>query len=279
MIRALYSAASGMTAQQMSIDTIANNPANANTAAHKARRTQVSGLSLYQNVVQPVHVLAGSQTIVPNGLQLGLRARALLTNTIVFTQGSFQETDNPLDPGDPGQRILPDQAAFGHDCLYSRGQFSDGRDRQHRRFQWKRDAAAESIFKRARNRLPSPPTEPSVSTLPNQSASQVAGQIQLANFINPGGLNAIGSGYFEADRCQRRSATLGVPRRVRKASARSSRGYTENSNVSVVEEFIKTISSQRAVRSQFQKSRKGRRPKCISRLITSPNETRLLSWR
>ena len=94
MIRALYSAASGMTAQQMSIDTIANNLANANTAGYKARRTQFQDL-LYQNVVQP-GTSAGSQTIVPNGLQLGLGTRPS-TNTIVFTQGSFQETDNPLD--------------------------------------------------------------------------------------------------------------------------------------------------------------------------------------
>ena len=73
MIRALYSAASGMTAQQMSIDTIANNLANANTAGYKARRTQFQDL-LYQNVVQP-GTSAGSQTIVPSGLQLG-RERA-----------------------------------------------------------------------------------------------------------------------------------------------------------------------------------------------------------
>ena len=71
MIRALYSAASGMTAQQMSIDTIANNLANANTAGYKARRTQFQDL-LYQNVLQP-GTSAGSQTIVPNGLQLGPR--------------------------------------------------------------------------------------------------------------------------------------------------------------------------------------------------------------
>jgi len=94
MIRALYSAASGMTAQQMSIDTIANNLANANTAGYKARRTQFQDL-LYQNVIQP-GTSAGSQTIVPNGLQLGLGTRPS-TNAIIFTQGSFQETDNPLD--------------------------------------------------------------------------------------------------------------------------------------------------------------------------------------
>src|ERR1700757_3547946 len=85
MIRALYSAGSGMNAQQMSID---------NTTGFKARRTQFQDL-LYQSYLQP-GAAAGSQTIVPSGLQLGLGTRPS-ANSIVFTQGNFQETDNPLD--------------------------------------------------------------------------------------------------------------------------------------------------------------------------------------
>ena len=94
MIRALYSAASGMTAQQMNVDNIANNLANANTAGFKMRRAQFQDL-LYQNMVQP-GAAAGAQTVVPSGLQLGLGTRPS-SNEIIFTQGDFQETDNPLD--------------------------------------------------------------------------------------------------------------------------------------------------------------------------------------
>ena len=94
MIRALYSAGSGMNAQQMSIDNIANNLANANTTGFKARRTQFQDL-LYQSFMQP-GAAAGSQTTVPSGLQLGLGTRPS-ANSIIFTQGNFQETDNPLD--------------------------------------------------------------------------------------------------------------------------------------------------------------------------------------
>src|SRR5215475_12164786 len=94
MIRALYSAGSGMNAQQMSIDNIANNLANSNTTGFKARRTQFQDL-LYQSFLQPGSA-AGSQTIVPSGLQVGLGARPS-ANSIVFTQGSFVQTDNPLD--------------------------------------------------------------------------------------------------------------------------------------------------------------------------------------
>src|SRR5438477_13147265 len=94
MIRALYSAASGMTAQQLNVDNIANNLANSSTAGYKMRRAQFQDL-LYQNMVQP-GASAGQQTTVPTGLQLGLGTRAG-SNEIIFTQGNFSATNNPLD--------------------------------------------------------------------------------------------------------------------------------------------------------------------------------------
>src|ERR1044072_1375802 len=94
MIRALYSAASGMTAQQVNVDNIAHNLANANTTGFKTRRAQFQDL-LYQSIVQP-GAAAGQQTVVPTGLQLGLGTRAS-SNEIIFTQGSFSQTNNPMD--------------------------------------------------------------------------------------------------------------------------------------------------------------------------------------
>src|SRR3982074_514514 len=94
MIRALYSAASGMTAQQLNVDNIAHNLANANTLGYKMRRAQFQDL-LYQNMVTP-GASAGQQTTVPTGLQVGLGTRTA-SNEIIFTQGNFQNTDNPLD--------------------------------------------------------------------------------------------------------------------------------------------------------------------------------------
>jgi len=88
MIRALYSAASGMTAQQMNVDNIANNLANANTVGYKTRRAEFQDL-MYQSMLQP-GAAAGQQTIIPTGLQLGLGTRAS-SNEIVFSQGSFSE--------------------------------------------------------------------------------------------------------------------------------------------------------------------------------------------
>jgi flagellar basal-body rod protein FlgG len=94
MIRALYSAASGMTAQQLNIDNIANNLANANTAGYKSRRAQFQDL-LYQNMVTPGSS-SGQATVVPTGLQLGLGTRAS-SNEIVFQQGDFSATGNAYD--------------------------------------------------------------------------------------------------------------------------------------------------------------------------------------
>src|SRR5271156_6840436 len=94
MMRALYSAASGMTAQQLNVDNIANNLANANTAGYKSRQVQFQDL-LYQNMVTP-GASAGQQTTVPAGLQVGLGTRTS-GNEVIFTQGNFQQTDNPYD--------------------------------------------------------------------------------------------------------------------------------------------------------------------------------------
>src|ERR1700761_8498504 len=108
MVRALYTAASGMTAQQLNVDNIANNLANANTAGFKMRRSQFEDL-IYQSMVQP-GASAGQQTTVPVGLQLGLGTRAA-GNDIILTQSSLSSTGNSLDLAIQGrgffQIVLP----------------------------------------------------------------------------------------------------------------------------------------------------------------------------
>ncbi len=121
MIRALYSAASGMTAQQINVDNIANNLANANTAGFKSRRAQFQDL-LYQNMVQP-GAAAGQQTVVPAGLQLGLGTRSA-SNEIIFTQGSSTETDNPLDLVIQGRGFFQVQLPTGQLAYTRAGPFS-----------------------------------------------------------------------------------------------------------------------------------------------------------
>ena len=193
MIRALYSAASGMSAQQMNVDNIANNLANANTNGFKMRRTQFQDL-LYQSFVQP-GAAAGSQTIVPSGLQIGLGTRPA-SNEIIFSQGNFQETDNPLDLVIQGKGFFQVQLPNG-ELAYSR----DGG------FQLDRNG---NIVTASGNPIQPSITIPSQAqsitiaadgtvtyTQPGQTTSQVAGQIQLANFANPAGLNSIGQNLFQ----------------------------------------------------------------------------------
>ena len=126
MIRALYSAASGMTAQQMNVDNIAHNLANSNTAGFKARRPQFQDL-MYQTMVQP-GAAAGAQTTVPSGLQLGLGTRAA-SNEIVFTQGNFTQTSNPLDLVIQGNGFFQVKRCRVARLAYTRaGQFQMSRD-------------------------------------------------------------------------------------------------------------------------------------------------------
>src|SRR3954471_12484693 len=120
MIRALYSAASGMTAQQMNVDNIAHNLANANTTGFKTRRAQFQDL-LYQSLVQP-GAAAGQQTVVPTGLQLGLGTRAS-SNEIIFTQGSFSQTNNPLDMVIQGRGFFQVRRPSGGRAYWRAGSF------------------------------------------------------------------------------------------------------------------------------------------------------------
>jgi flagellar basal-body rod protein FlgG len=240
MIRALYSAASGMAAQQMSVDNIANNLANANTNGFKMRRTQFQDL-LYQSYVQP-GAAAGSQTTVPSGLQLGLGTRPA-SNEIIFQQGNFQATGNPLDLVIQGKGFFQIRLPTG-EIAYTR----DGG------FQLDRDGnVVTANGDPLEPQITIPPQAQSITiasdgtvsyTQPGQTASQVAGQIQLSNFTNPAGLNAIGKNLFlQTDASG--DPTIGNPG-GQEGLGSLTQGYVEGSNVSVVEEFINMIVSQRA---------------------------------
>jgi flagellar basal-body rod protein FlgG len=240
MIRALYSAGSGMTAQQMSIDNIANNLANANTTGFKARRTQFQDL-MYQNFLQP-GAAAGSQTIVPSGLQLGLGTRPS-ANSIVFTQGSFTQTDNPLDMVIQGKGFFQIRRPTGETAFTRSGNFQLDKD----------GTMVDSSGNPLEPQITIPAQSQSITvapdgtvsyTQPGQSAAQVAGQIQLANFTNAGGLNSIGNGLFMPTDASG-DPVIGNPG-GQEGLGTLQQGYLESSNVSVVEEFINMISSQRA---------------------------------
>jgi flagellar basal-body rod protein FlgG len=240
MIRALYSAASGMTAQQLNVDNIANNLANANTAGYKMRRAQFEDL-IYQNMIQP-GAAAGQQTTVPAGLQLGLGTRAA-SNEIIFTQGAFSQTNNPLDMVIQGKGFFQIRQASGELAYTRSGSFQ--LDRNGNVVDANGNALEPQITIPATAQSITVAQDGTVSfTLANQTAAQKAGQIQLANFQNPGGLNAIGNTLYTATDASG-DPQVGAPGGTDGLGSLM-QGYTEQSNVDVVGEFVNLIQSQRA---------------------------------
>ena len=240
MIRALYSAASGMTAQELNIDNIANNLATANTVGYKARRAQFQDL-MYQTLVQP-GTQSGATTLVPAGLQLGLGTRAA-SNEITFAQGAFTSTNNPLDMVIQGSGFFQIKTASGETAYTRAGNFQF-------------DASGNIVDANGNALIPQitiPAAAQSINiasdgtvsyTLPGQTAAQVAGQITLAVFPNPAGLNSLGQGLYTPTDASG-AAVVGPPGGTDGAGT-ILQGYVEQSNVSVVDEFINLISSQRA---------------------------------
>jgi flagellar basal-body rod protein FlgG len=239
MIRALYSAASGMKAQQMNVDNIANNLANASTTGYKMRRAQFQDL-MYQSMVTP-GAAAGQQTVIPTGLQVGLGTRAS-SNEIVFTQGAFSETDNPLDMVIQGNGFFQVTQPSG-DLAYTRsGTFQLD----------KNGNFVTSTGDPLQPQITIPPqaqsiviaTDGTVSyTMPNQTAAQQAGQITLANFQNPAGMNSLGQNLYTPTDASG-DPMVGTPGGPEGLGSLL-QGYVEQSNVSVVDEFVNLIVAQR----------------------------------
>jgi flagellar basal-body rod protein FlgG len=240
MIRALFSAASGMNAQQLNVENIANNIANANTSGFKARRAQFQDL-LYQNMIQP-GAAASQQTVVPTGLQMGLGTRAV-SNEVIFTQGDFSQTDNPLDLVIQGNGFFQIRRTSGDLAYTKSGNFHLNNTGQ--------------VVDPNGNLLDPPITIPpnalsttiapdgTVSyTLPGQTAAQQSGQIQLANFANPSGLNSLGNSLFQQTDASG-DPVVGPPG-GQDGNGTLLQGYVEQSNVSIVQEFVNLIVSQRA---------------------------------
>jgi flagellar basal-body rod protein FlgG len=189
MFHALYTAASGMTAQQINLDNIANNLANSSTSGFQSRRVQFSDL-LYQSEVMP-GAAATQQTTVSSGLQIGLGTRSANTE-IVQTQGELSSSGNPLDFAIQGtgffQILLPN-----NQIGYTRaGSFQP-------------DAQGNLVTANGNTLQPTitiPPNATNVTigsdgtvsvSLPGQTQAAQVGVIQLASFANPGGLNSVGN--------------------------------------------------------------------------------------
>jgi flagellar basal-body rod protein FlgG len=227
MFHALYTAASGMTAQQINLDNIANNLANSSTNGFQSRRMQFSDL-LYQSEVMP-GAAATQQTTVAAGLQLGLGTRAGNTE-IMQTQGDFTTTGNNLDFAIQGTGFFQILLPNGQIGYTRAGSFQP-------------DAQGNLVTANG-NALQPGITIPPSATNPGQTQAQQIGTIQLASFQNPGGLNSIGNDIYLQTTASG-NPTVGTPGGT-DGLGTINQYMLEQSNVNVVDEFVNMILAQRS---------------------------------
>ncbi|MBD3319598.1 MAG: flagellar basal-body rod protein FlgG [Chitinivibrionales bacterium] len=239
MIRSMYTAATGMECQQLYMDTISHNLANVNTSGFKRQKIEFQDL-MYQTLREPgVRNFEGS--MAPSGIEVGLGVRTAATNRI-FEQGSLNQTSNPLDLALEGdgfyQVYLPDGGiAYTRDGSFKLS--SDGTL-----------VTSEGFFLEPQIVIPEGAQEITIDAqgkvsvlLAGEDTSTEIGQIELARFINPSGLKAIGGNLFvETDSSG--VPIIGLPGELNMGFIKQ--GYAEASNVQIVEEMVNMITAQRA---------------------------------
>ncbi len=240
MFRALFTAATGMVAQQLNLDNVANNLANSSTAGFRRRRVQFQDL-LYQNMIMP-GAAATQQTTVPSGLQVGLGTRPAASE-IIQLQGDFSATGNPLDLAIKGEGFFQISLPSG-DIGYTRsGAFHLSQEGN--------VVTADGDPLEPAITIPTGATSITIGedgtvsvTQPGQTQAQQVGNIQLALFPNPGGLNTIGKNLYLPTTASGDPVT-GTPGGT-EGLGPLEQGVLELSNVNVVEEFIQMILAQRS---------------------------------
>lgn len=237
MIRSLWTAASGMAAQQLNVDVVANNLANVNTTGFKKSRADFQDL-MYQTIRMP-GALTAAGTQLPTGIQIGMGVKPMGVQKL-FTQGDYSQTGNELDLSIEGKGFF--KVLSNAEEVYTRaGNFkldSDG-----------------YVCTSAGNRL-----QPEIIIASNtvsisidsagtlvafgpDSLESYRTEIKLFTFINPAGLSAMGRNLY------RLTAASGDPTEGTPGSegvGTISQGYLEMSNVNVIEEMVAMIMAQRA---------------------------------
>lgn len=238
MIRSLWTAASGMSAQKTNMDIIANNLANVNTSGFKKSRADFEDL-LYQNLKSPgAETSSGGE--IPTGIQIGMGTRYTSVQKM-FTQGDFSQTGNQLDLAIEGNGFF--QVISNGEEVYTRaGGF-------------KLDSDGYIVTSNGDRLQPEVSFPSNTATITIDSGGNIVGleddgetetvtaQLTLYNFINPAGLNSLGKNYYST------SGSSGDPVEGNPGVdglGTIAQGFLELSNVDVVEEMVNMIAGQRA---------------------------------
>lgn len=240
MMQSLYTAATGMMAQQLNLDTISNNLANVATTGFKKARVDFQDL-LYRTIKPAGNppTAPGIQSPVPVQVGEGVKSVATPRN---FEQGSVVATTNPLDvmiEGDGFLQVLQPDGTIGYT-----------RDGSLKRDSTGRIVTSDGLPLEPEVVLPPQATGIIVSIngeisvkLPGSAANEAVGQIELARFLNPAGLTATGHNLFVTNEATG-DPLLGVP--GQDGFGAMTQGALEQSNVSAAEELVNMIVAQRA---------------------------------
>ncbi len=239
MIRALWTASTGMDAQQLNMDVIANNLANVNTTGFKKSRPDFQEL-LYQTIRTAGSTGAGGNE-VPAGIQVGLGTKTAAVQKI-FTEGDLQKTGNSLDLAIQGEGFFQVQTPDGSTAYTRAGAF-------------KKDSSGRMVTSdgyplEPEVVIPSNATQVDIGEdgtvtayLDGQTSGQTIGNVQLAMFSNPAGLSSLGKNLF-LETTSSGAPTTGTPGQT--GIGTLGQGFLEGSNVSIMEEMVNMIAGQRA---------------------------------
>ncbi len=246
MIRALYTSATGMQAQETSIDVISNNLANVNTTGYKKSRADFQDL-MYQYLLEP-----GAQTSAstqnPSGIHVGLGVKTSAVQK-VFAQGDLTSTSNPLDLAIEGDGFITVQLPDGTNAYTRSGALQINQDGTL--------VTADGYQVVGPGTIPANALSITIgedgtvsARVPGTATAQNLGQIQATRFPNNAGLRATGRNLYEE------TAASGSPVNgifAQDGFGRIQQGFLESSNVSVVEQVVNMITAQRA----YEASSKG----------------------
>ncbi len=239
MIKAMRTAASGMVAQQLNVDNISNNLANVNTTGFKRSKVEFQDV-LYQNYRR-----AGSTTVVgsrlPTNLAVGYGSRAVAT-VRDYSPGDLNTTGNPLDLAISGNGFFQVQMPDGTLGYTRDGALKLSADGQF--------VTTDGFFLEPSITIPQDATSIAIGLdgdvsvmVPGNQEPQSLGQIELARFVNPAGLSAVGHNLFIPTAASGQAIT-GIP--TLDGFGRLDQGTLEVSNVEVVDEMVNMIIAQRA---------------------------------
>jgi flagellar basal-body rod protein FlgG len=239
MIRSLWISKTGLDAQQTQMDVIANNLANVSTTGFKRSRAVFEDL-LYQTIRQP-GAQSSQQTQLPSGLQLGTGVRPVATERI-FTQGNLQQTSNDKDVAIQGQGFFQVLLPDGTTAYTRDGSFQIDNQGQLVTASGYAVQPAINIPNNAQSLTIGRDGTISITQAGSAATTQI-GALQLATFINPAGLQGKGENLY-VETAASGAANTNTP--GTNGSGLLSQGYIETSNVSVVEELVNMIQTQRA---------------------------------